>query len=192
MGRWIVILGVAAGLLAGCARPGYHYEVGDFFTQTPNNQGMHGTQAAPVAVAARGNESETYEQDKVWSDRIAHGACTRLRNRYTDSPTDIADCNRDYAMTPMCISYKGFASAWYDMANDPNPAVSSPAFAMTNLNNLGAKGQITDPPYYQDPQFREALHRLLNVAFSSNRVKWGTRDKFADYAYKSCMERHPF
>jgi len=95
-------------------------------------------------------------------------------------------------MTPMCISYKGFALAWYDMANDPNPALSNPAFAMANLNDLGSKGDSTDPPYYHSPQFRELLRRLLNLTFSSARNKWSTREQFADYAYKICIEGHPF
>lgn len=73
---------------------------------------------APVVFS---NQGETYEQDKAWNDQLEHGACTRLRDRRTDSPADIAECNREYAMTPLCISYKGFASAWYDTANDPSP-----------------------------------------------------------------------
>lgn len=145
-----------------------------------------------LVAGAFSNEGETYEHDKVWSDRIEHGACTRLRDRRTDSPADIAECNHDYAMTPMCISYKGFASAWYDMANDPNPALSSPAFAMANLSDIGTKALVTDPPYYRSPQFRETLHRLLKVAFSPARTKWSTRDQFANYAYKICMEGHSF
>jgi hypothetical protein len=143
-------------------------------------------------VSNSGTEGETVEQDKIWNDRIEHGACTRLRDRRTDSPADIAECNRDYAMTPMCISYKGFAFAWFDMANDPNPVLSSPSFAKANLNTLGSKGDPADPPYYRSPQFHDVLRRLLNVAFSPARSKWSTRDQFADYAYKICMEGHPF
>jgi len=149
-------------------------------------------QPAPMVAADAGGRGETYELDKAWSDRIEHGACSRLKDRRTDSPTDIAECNRDYAMTPMCVSYKGFASVWYDMANDPSPAVASPDFAIANLNDLGTKGEVTDPAYYRWPQFRSALRRLLNVAFSPNRAEWGTRDKFADHAYKICMDGHSF
>jgi hypothetical protein len=150
------------------------------------------TRAAPTVMATIGVGRETYEQDKAWSGRIEHDACSRLRDRRTDSPADVVECNRDYAMTPMCVSYKGFASVWYDMANDPNPAVSSRAFAIANLNDLGTKGQVTDPPYYRSSQFREWLGRLLNVAFSPSRTKWSTRDQFADYAYKICMDGRPF
>jgi hypothetical protein len=149
-------------------------------------------QPAPMIAPNAGSQKETYELDRAWNDRIEHGACSRLRDRRTDSLADIAECNRNYAGTPMCVSYKGFASAWYDMANDPNPAVASPDFAIASLNDLGNKGQVTDPLYYQSPQFRETLRRLLNIAFSPSRAKWGSRDQFADHAYKICMEGHYF
>jgi hypothetical protein len=134
-------------------------------------------QPAPMVAVDAGGRGETYGLDKAWNDRIEHGA---------------SECNRDYAMTPLCVSYKGFASVWYNMANDPNPTVASPAFAIANLNDLGTKGEVTDPPYYRSPQFRDSLRRLLNVTFSSSRTKWGTRDRFADYAYKICMDGHSF
>ncbi len=95
-------------------------------------------------------------------------------------------------MTPICISYKGFAFAWYDMANDPNPMLSAPGFSMQTVNTLGDKGDPANPPYYHSPQFRDALRRLVNVTFSPARTKWSTRDQFADYAYKICMEGRPF
>jgi hypothetical protein len=49
------------------------------------------------------------------------------------------------------------------------------------------------PPYQQSPQFKSMLHRLLRVTFSPDRRKWGsTQKQFSDYAYKICMEHHPF
>jgi hypothetical protein len=41
-------------LLSGCVRPGYHYETGDFFTQTPNTPAgpaWTGLSPKPVATA---------------------------------------------------------------------------------------------------------------------------------------------
>lgn len=199
--------------LSACAPSGYVYEVGNFVRPHPT-QALCASRgqvldmaiedcAAPasppasasvIAAAAFSNQGETYEQDRAWTDRIEHGACTRLRDRRTDSPADIAECNRDYAMQPPCMSYKGFASVWYDMADNPVPGgVSTVAFQTDVINNLGpTKANPNTPSYEQAPQFRDMLHRLLNVALSSNRKKWGTRDQFADYAYKICMERHPF
>ncbi len=63
---------------------------------------------------------------------------------------------------------------------------------MATVNELGIKRSDTNPPYYQSPQFKEMLRRLVNVTFSPARTKWSTRDQFADYAYKICMEGHPF
>jgi hypothetical protein len=77
-------------------------------------------------------------------------------------------------MRPLCISYKGFAFAWYDMANDPNPELNSPALSMDTVNQLGNKKADTDPPYYQSSQFKEMLRRLVNVTFSPARTKWST------------------
>lgn len=143
---------------------------------------------AATASVAFSNEGETYEKDQAWKNRIERGACTRLRDRRTDSPADIAECKRDYAMTPICISYKGFASTWYDLADNPLPGgVSTVAFQTNVINQLGSKKGETEPLYYQSPQFRSALYRLLNVAMSPNRKKWGPRDQFTDYAYKICM-----
>ncbi len=202
---------ILVALTAGaCAQPGYMYDTGSFVQHPrPEFCASHGqvlnpnmsdcvTQAAakpppaPVVAAAISNDSETAQSDKIWTDRIEHGACTRLRDRRTDSPADIAGCNSDYAMTPICISYKGFAFSWFDMANDSNPTLSSPSFAIADLDSLGRKGDPADPPYYRSPQFRDMLRRLANVTFSPARTKWRTRDQFADYAYKICMDGHPF
>jgi hypothetical protein len=205
--RTVVILVALA--VSACAQPGYMYDTGSFVQHPrpefcasrgqvldPNTLDCVTPAQAPSAPAfapvAFSNEGETYAQDKIWNDRIERGACTRLRDRRTDSPVDIAECHRDYAMTPICISYKGFAFSWFDMANDPNPELSSPAVATAVLNELGVKRQDTDPPYYQSAQFRELLRRLVNVIYSPARSKWSTRDQFADYAYKICMEGRPF
>jgi hypothetical protein len=201
----VILVALTAG---ACAQPGYMYDTGSFVQHPrPEFCASRGQmldpntlecvtpaamQPAPLAAVSFSNEGETYAQDKIWNDRIEHGACTRLRDRRTDSPADIAECNRDYAMTPICISYKGFAFTWFDMANDPNPELNSPAVAMGALNALGTKGDPAEPSYDRSPQFREVLRRLLNVTYSPARAKWSTRDQFADYAYKICMEGHPF
>jgi len=202
----VILVALAA---SACAQPGYMYDTGSFVQHPrPEFCASRGqvldpttlqcvTPAQPpsapaFAPVAFSNQGETYEQDKIWNDRIEHGACTRLRDRRTDSPADVAECNHDYAMTPMCISYKGFASAWYDMANDPNHELRSPALSMGTVNELGTKRSDTEPPYYQSPQYKDLLRRLVSVTFSPAHTKWSTRDQFADYAYKICMEGHPF
>jgi hypothetical protein len=201
MRRTVILVALAA---SACAPPGYMYDTGSFvphprpeFCASRGQQYDYSTgqcvpppsppAAEPVAF---NNQGETYEGDKIWGDRIEHGACSRIRDRRTDSPADIAECNRDYAMEPPCMHYKGFAYVWYDMANDPNPELRSPAFSMDTVNRLGTKD--TDPPYYRSEQFKQMLRRLVSITFSPTRTKWSTRDQFADYAYKICMEGHPF
>jgi len=198
----------AALLVSACAPSGYMYDVGNFTHPHPTlalcasrGQVLDSTtlECAPpqnamgAAPAALSNARETYETDRAWEEQLAHGACTRLRDRRTDSPADVAECNRDYAMTPLCVSYKGFASTWCDLAENPVPGgVSTIAFQMDVINRLGSKRAETDPPYYQSPQYRGTLHRLLNVAMSPGRKRWGSRDQFTDNAYKICMENRPF
>lgn len=140
------------------------------------------------------NQGETYEQDKIWGDRIKHGACARIRDRRTDSQADIDECNRDYAMTPICFSYAGYASGWYSLANNAslNPQIDFRNVALNDINNFGSKGKPYNLPNDQLPQWREVLRHLVSVAFSSARTKWNTSNQFSDYAYKICMEGHPF
>ena len=92
-----------------------------------------GTKLPSILLSHYLDRGETYEQDKAWSNRIEHGACSRLHDRTTDSLDDEAECDNDYAAQPLCVSYEGFALGWYDMASDPNPTVSSPANAMAAL-----------------------------------------------------------
>jgi hypothetical protein len=153
-----------------------------------------GPSAPVIAAAAYSDQGETYEQDRAWTERLEHGACSRLRDRRTDLPADIAECHRDNATRPPCFSYKGFAYAWFDLAENPVPGgVSTVAFQTDVINNLGSTNPEDAAPYERSPQFRDMLHRLLSVTFSPNRKKWGsTREQFSDYAYKICMERRPF
>ena len=131
------------------------------------------------------NEGETVEKDKIWNDRfeyrLDHGACSRLRDARTDSPADKAECERDFATPdkPLCLDYKGWAQGWFEMA-EMMPSPSS------------WRSLPTDPPYYRSPQYRDMLGGLWIVASSWGRSKWSTSEQFADYAYKICLEGHPF
>jgi len=194
---------------AACAPSGYVYEVGNFVRPHPTQATCASrgqvldmtiedcvTPVAPPVSAPSSvafiNEGETYELDRAWNDRLTHGACTRLRDRRTDSPEDIAECNRDYASQPLCTSYQAFASIWYDMADNPIPGFNIMAVQTDVINNLGSTMKPETPPYSRSPQFRDLLRRLLPVAISPGRKKWGTKDQFAEYAYKLCMEHRPF
>jgi hypothetical protein len=146
-----------------------------------------------AASIGPGASSETYEQDKAWTEQINSGPCTRLRDRRTDSPVDIADCKRLHSQEPLCISYEGFASVWFDMANDSNPYTNKLDWTTNVINSLGTKTiDSDDPEYYQSPQYRQMLHKLSRVIFSPKRNQWKNKKEVGDFAYKICMEGHPF
>jgi hypothetical protein len=160
------------------------------------------TQAPPANAAAdvrantqggAGASSETYEQDKAWTEQINSGPCIRLRDRRTDSPADIADCKRLHSQQPLCISYEGFASIWFDMVNDSNPYTNKLDWTTNVINSLGTKtSNSDDPEYFRSLQYRQMLHRLSNVIFSPKRSQWKNKKEIGDFAYKICMEGHPF
>lgn len=152
------------------------------------------SKSVPSAATPLGGENETHESDRAWRERIERGACSRLRDRRTDSPADVSECRRDQSAQPLCISYQGFAFAWYDLAeNPPAGGVNVLADQTRVINTLGPTASSPDAPaYYQSPQYRSALHRLLNVALSPDRKKWSTGEQFSDQAYKRCMEGRPF
>lgn len=201
---------LSALTLGACAPPGYEYDVGNFVHPHPTaslcaSQGQQfdfnskecvapAPQAIPAVFASAATAGrETIEQDKAWEEQLKHGACDRIRDRRTDSPTDIAGCNRQYAQTPLCVSYKGFAKIWFDMATNPaNPNLNWLTIQSDVINSLGTKGSATDPAYYLSAQYREMLHRLLSVAFSPSRSRWKNADQFGDVAYKMCLEGRSF
>jgi hypothetical protein len=196
--------------LSACAPSGHVYEVGNFVRPHPTqalcaSRGQvldmtiedcvtTASSASVIAAAPYNDQDETYEQDRAWRDRIERGACSRLRDTRTDTPADVAERHRDHAMQPPCISYQGFAYAWFDLPENPVPGgVSTMAFQTNVINKLGSTNAQDTPPYKRSPQFRNMLHRLLSIAFSPARKKWGsTREQFSDHAYKICMERQPF
>ena len=145
---------------------------------------------APITlVAATINQGETYENDKAWTNRIERGACSRLRDRRTDAAADVAQCTRDQAMQPPCMSYKGFAFAWFDLANDPPVGGDILSFQTNMINSLGSPSSRAEtPPYYQSSEFRAVLHSLLRFTLSAKRKSWSTSEQYADYAYKMCMD----
>jgi hypothetical protein len=211
MKRFAILIAL---ILSACAPSGYVYEVGNFVRPHPTQalcasrgQVLDMTiedcvapaSSQPVIAAstasAYSDQGETYESDRAWTDRIEHGACTRLRDRRTDTPADVAECHHDYAVQPPCMHYKGFAYVWFDLAENPVPGGASTIAFQTNvINNLGSSNADQDmPPYVRSSQFRNMLQRLLSVTFSPDRKKWGsTREQFSDHAYKICMDRHPF
>jgi hypothetical protein len=149
-------------------------------------------QANAASAAERQPSKETYEQGRAWEEQIRNGACTRLRDRRTDSPADVAECTRIYSQQPLCKSYSGFAYAWFGMANDPNPQISSLDWTTKVIDSLGTNSKNSDPEYYQSEDYHRMLHRLAKVIFSPDRSRWKTNDETRAFAYKICIEGHAF
>jgi hypothetical protein len=95
-------LALIAPSLAACAPSGYAYEVGNFVRPHPTqatcaSRGqvldmtiedcVNPAPSQPViAAAAYGDQGETYESDRAWTERLKNGECSRLRYRDTDAP----------------------------------------------------------------------------------------------------------
>jgi len=163
---------------------------------TPSNAAPNAQPNAPGATIAAGppKSLETFEKDRAWEEQIRYGACTRLRDRRTDSPADVVECGLLHAQQPLCKSYSGFAYAWFDMANESNAQINNLDFTRNVINSLGTKNKNSDndPEYYRSPEYRQLLHRLANVVFSPRRNEWKSKEELAKFAYKLCMDGHPF
>jgi hypothetical protein len=163
---------------------------------TPSNATPNARPHAPGATIAAGPPkiSETFEKDRVWEEQIKYGACTLLRDKRTDSAADVAECGRLHAQQPLCKSYSGFAYAWFDMANESNAQMNDLDLTRNIIDSLGTKTKNSDndPDYYRSPEYRQLLHRLANVIFSPRRNEWKSKEELVKFAYKICMDGHPF
>jgi hypothetical protein len=150
-------------------------------------------QANAASTAERQPSKETYEQGRAWDEQIRYGACSRLRDRRTDFPSDVAECKRINSQQPLCKSYSGFAYTWFDMANDPNPQVSSLDWTKSVIDSLGTKNNNSnEPEYYRLENYHQMLQRLAKVIFSPSRSRWKTNNEAQALAYKICIEGRAF
>jgi len=131
---------------------------------------------------------ETLESDRAWEQEDATGACTRLRNRYLDSPADVAACNRHDASHPRCVNYKRFAKIWFDMRSANDPIFK---WQPTMLNELGTHDS-TYVPIDHSPEHRAELQKLLLIVQTSDLSKWKSSKSFEAEAYRRCMSGNPF
>ncbi len=110
-----------------------------------------------------------------------------------DSQVDIDDCKQTHLKEPLCKHYAGYAYAWYDMANDAsNPYLRNIEFTRNIINSLGSGNNDPQPDIYRTPDFRQKLHRLANVMFSSRRKDWKSKEEASDHAYQLFMRGHEF
>jgi hypothetical protein len=143
--------------------------------------------AIAIACAAPAIAQETPASDRAWAYEDAHGACSRLRDRLTDSPADVAACDRHTANMPRCWNYRGMAWAWfYTRQHDPQ------AFGWSGqiLDSFGGPKDVYLVD--QDPEYRQQLRRLLAVVTTLDQGSWKTTNAFAEEAYRRCLSGNPF
>ena len=162
------------------APPGYYYPQGSctYIPIHPVQQQDDQDQAGTPQV---GSSPETEATDRAYEYANTHGACTRIRDRLTDSPADVAACDRHDQAQPECLAYKGFAEVWFNMAKSHDQAMPYQSQMIDSLpTSYGSKNTII----YHIPGFLDQLHRLLAVAKTAKAKSGAT---FAAYAYKRCM-----
>jgi hypothetical protein len=149
--------------------------------QQQDDQAQNQTGAPQV-----GSSPETEATDRAYEYASIHGACTRIRDRLTDSPADVAACDKHDQDQPECLAYKGFAEVWFNMAHSHDPAMPYQGQMIDGLpTSYGSKNTVI----YHIPGFLDQLHRLLAVAKTSKAKSGAT---FAAYAYRRCMTGNTF
>jgi len=152
-------------LLCSCAAPGYHYETGDFFTQTPNQQGPAWVNGPATSVAP--SAPATPEQ---------------IRAAQQDALQRQQDAERQSA----CSEYQILAAQIADMKASGTPFEVTTKWASDQA--YGPSGQV-----FRWSQNTEtlALH-LVGAAYFGNGLYGKTPQEFDLYAYKICMQGKTF
>lgn len=142
--------------------------------------------AVPSVVLAQAGtpqigSSETVPSDRAYDYATTHGACTRIRDRLTDSPADVAACDHHDQAKPKCLDYRDFSEVWFNLSKSHDAVMPYQDQMIDGLpTSYGSKSTVI----YHDPAYLAELHRLLVVAQTS-KAKSGAA--FAAYAYKRCM-----
>jgi hypothetical protein len=170
------------------APPGYYYPQGSC-TYIPiqpvqqTYQDQDGNQAGSSQV---GSSPETEATNRAYEYATTHGACTRIRDRYTDSPADVASCDQHDRGQPECLDYKGFAEVWFNMAKSHDQAMP---YQSQMIDSMPTARGSKDTVIYHIPGYLDKLRRLLAIAKTS-KAKSGAA--FGAYAYKRCMAGNTF
>ena len=145
-----------------------------------------GVAHAQAGLSPVGSQPETEASDRAYDYANTHGPCSRIRDRLTDAPADVAACDRHDQSLPECYAYKGFAAVWFNMARGHDPALPYQSQMIDGLStSYGSKNIVI----YHMPGYLAELHRLLAAAQTSTAASGAA---FAAYAYKRCMTGSPF
>lgn len=167
------------------APPGYYYPQGSCSAIPISGYGQPPRSVNLQQIV----QNETVESDQAWESEDANGACSRLHDRRTDSPADIAACHSHYALQPQCLDYKGFAEVWFDMRKTHDDAFQ---YQPKMLGSIGTGVGDRDTAIYHSPEYKAKLWRLLAIVQSMDQSKWKSGSSFAAVAYKRCMAGNPF
>jgi hypothetical protein len=162
---------------------GYYYPQGSC-TAIPIASHDRSSSQLPQRLAA---QNETLESDQAWEREITNGPCSRLRDRRTDSPADIATCKSDYASQPKCLDYKASARIWWDMRKTHDVAFQ---YQPQILASMGSG--VDEIAVHHSAEHKARLQRLLTAVQTMDQSKWKSASAFADVAYKQCMDGNFF
>jgi hypothetical protein len=122
---------------------------------------------------------ETIDGDNAWNDSFDR-TCKNLRDRVTDSQSDIDECQRLQDQEPLCLVYKGFASAYFSMKDQGVSYFIADSGIQSMIQKHTYSGYVI-----------QLISSVAHEAFTADRSVWKTNEQFSDYAYKACMEAHP-
>lgn len=131
---------------------------------------------AQPAFTTDPSKMETEAQDKAWKKDLDK-ACRYLKGTRTPSPSEAEECRRLADEEPRCLLYKDFASIYWKMRDGGG--------ALTDVAEGLAAMQKNTELYPRD--FFNAIRKLSQVIFFTDRDKLGTNEEFSGRAYRACM-----
>jgi hypothetical protein len=131
------------------------------------------------AFTADPAQVETEAKDQLWKNKLDE-ACAAIRNPHDRSDTDAQECQRLADQEPRCLGYKDFAAIYLKMRD-------SGVLPMDAAQGVEAMQKNTA---LYPPDFSNAVRRLYQLVFFTDRGKLGTPEEFGARAYRTCMAGH--
>ena len=138
-----------------------------------------GAEPSPPAFSTDPGMVETEAQDQTWQKDF-DTACGRLPDKESRTAPDAPECQRLADREPRCLSYRDFASTYLDMRDGG----VLPENVAKGLPAMETNTQL----YPRD--FFNAIRRLYQIVFFSERETLGTNAEFSIRAYRACMAGH--
>jgi hypothetical protein len=133
-------------------------------------------QPAVPAFTTDPSKVETEARDQAWKRDLGK-ACGKIESQRNYSASDLLECQSLADQEPRCLSYKDFAAIYLQMKDGG-------AVATDVADGLAAMEKNTE---LYPPDFFNAVRRLYQIVFFTDREKLGTTDEFSARAYRACM-----